>query len=198
MLVPSFYYGRFREVKAACSRKITQLKRGATWPELAGDDLVDTREYSCFLVIDGPNPMLGGEEHFNFFAMGQALDYGIPRRLPMSTMDTLFEPMIHTIWGFLSILCQWGQSFLRPPGHQQRYLHLAVRWWDELVAEGPRYTQGIRDGASLWSLPTNLWYCLAREGLPQELLREPVPEGGIAELVAQTRAGLPPTPDQLH
>ena len=39
---------------------------------------------------------------------------------------------------------------------------------------------------TLWSLPTNIGYCLVREGLPVERLREPVPAGGIAELVAQT------------
>ena len=198
MLVPSFYYGRFREVKAACSRKVTQLKRGAQWPELAADDWLDTREHPGLLVHNGPSPLLGGGLHFHFFAMGQALRNAIPQRLPVSTFETLFEPMIHTIWGYLSIMSQWGQSFLRPPGHQQRYLHLAVRWWDELDAEGPRYSHGNDEGAALWSLPSNIWYCLAREGLPEELFDMPVPEGGMAELVAQTRAGLPPTPDQLH
>ena len=133
MLVPSFYYGRFREVKAACSRKITQLKRGATWPELAGDSWLETRDNPGYLVLSGPSPLMGGDTSFHFFAMGQALDNAIPRRLPMSTMVTLFEPMIDTIWGFLSIIGQWGRSFLHPPGHQQRYLHLAVRWWQTLT-----------------------------------------------------------------
>ena len=197
MLVPSFFHGRFREVKAACGKKITQLKRGADWLDLAGD-LVDTRQLPGLLVLNGPSPLLGGGEHFHFFAMGQALDNAIPRRLPMDTMVTLFEPMIHTIWGFASILSQWGRSFLYPPGHQQRYLHLAVRWWDELDAEGPRYSRGDDEGRALWDVPTNIQFCLAREGCPMELLRQPLPPGGLAEMVAQTCGGLPPRPDQLH
>ena len=73
-----------------------------------------------------------------------------------------------------------------------------LRWWDELAAEGPRYTIGGNEGAPLWQLPTSIKYCLLREGMPEELARAPVPPGGMAELVAQTRAGLPPARDQMH
>ena len=199
MLIPAFYYGRFRDVKAACSRKMTQLKRGASWPELAGEDWLDTREHPGLLILNGPNPNLGGSEHFHFFAMGQALTNAIPRRLPMDNMVTLFEPIIDTLWGYLSIMSQWGRSFLYPPGHEQRYLHLAIRWWDTLAAEGGRYTIGVSEGSDLWhGCTTNIHYCLARQGLPEELFDQPVPPGGMAELVAQTRAGLPPGPDDLH
>jgi len=91
-----------------------------------------------------------------------------------------------------------GRSFLYPLGHQQRFLHGLVRWGDELVAEGPRYSWGSNIGDELWKLPTNIQYCLVREGLPSAVCDEPIPPGGMAALVAQTRAGLPPTRDQMH
>ncbi len=197
MLVPRFLYGRFRDVKAACNRKVTQLKRGASWDDLAGD-LIDTRDFPGLLVLDGPSSLLGGADHFHFFAPAQVITDAIPRRLPEDTLLTLFEPAIATNWGFLTMLSQWAQLFLWHPGHQQRFLHLLVRWWDELDAEGPRYSTGSNHGEPLWPLPTNIQYCLVREGLPDAACDEAIPAGGMAELVARTRAGLPPSPGDLH
>ena len=205
MLVPAFLYGRFPTVKAACRRMVTQIKRGVPWDELGSElgsevpiELIDTRDLPGLLVLDGPGPLTGGGDHFHFFAPAHAIRNAIPPRLPKETFTTLFEPMIATRWGFLALLGQWSHSFFFPPGHQQRYLHAAVRWWDELAAEGPRYSTGSNVGEPLWDLFTKLKFCLAREGLPQELLSQPIPPGGMAALVAQTRAGLPPTRDQMH
>ncbi len=197
MLVPDFLYGRFREVKAACRRKVTQLRRGASWDDLAGD-LVDTREVPGYFALDGPSPLLGGGQHFHFFAPAQVIFNAIPFRLPEETYLTLFEPAIATNWGFLAMLSDWFQAFLWRPGHQQRFLHVLLRWWDELDAEGPRYSTGSNYGKPLWELPTNIQYCLVREGLPDADCDKPIPAGGMAELVARTRAGLPPGPDDLH
>ena len=115
MLVPAFLHGLFRDVKAACRRKVTQLKRGAEWADLAGD-LVDTRDHEGLLVLDGPSPLMGGTPHFHFFAMAQAIENDVPFRLPESVFTMLFEPMIHTNWGLLVPAGQWGYPFLFPPG----------------------------------------------------------------------------------
>jgi hypothetical protein len=199
MHLPAFLYGTFREVKPRCRRMVTRLRRGVPWDELPAelvepgqDPFLDTREVPGLLVVDGPSPLAGGGgEHFQLFAPAQVIHLEIPRRLPHTTLDTLFGPMLGTNWGFLALLSQWGQWFLWGPGHQPLYLHALVRRWDELVAEGARYSKGQGYGEPLWEMPTNIHYCLAREGLPQELLKEPVPPGGMAELVAKTRAGLP-------
>ena len=197
MQVPGFLHGRYREVKAAMRRKITQLKRGATWDELAGE-LVDTRELPGLLVLDGPGPLLGGEPHFHFFAPARLLSDAVDDRLPGDTYKTLFESVAATRWGFLTMLGQWGRSFVRPPDQMEHFLHTALYWWDELVAEGVRYTCGLDYGHLLWDLPTNLQFALARLGAPTERLQQPLPEGGLAELVALTRAGLPPSPGEMH
>ena len=158
MLVPAFYYGRFREVKAACSRKMTQLKRGAPWAELAGDDWLDTREHPGLLVLNGPSPLLGGGVHFHFFAMGQALDNAIPRRLPMDTMVTLFEPIIDTLWGYLSIMSDWGGSFLYPPGHDQRYAIDASRISSELGYQPRESFETGLERTLDWFLANEEWW----------------------------------------
>ena len=195
MLVPSFLHGRYSEVKKAMNRKVTQLKRGAAWADLAGD-LVDTRELPGLMVLDGPSRLILGE-HFHFFVPGRVLHSAIHNRLPDHSYVTLFEPVAATNWGFLTMLGQCGQAFLFPPGHQQHFLHVALHWWGELLAEGPRYSNGSDLGESLWKVFTNVRWALAREGLPRGRFQEPT-EGGLAELVAQTRAGLPPSRHHRH
>ena len=197
MQVPGFLHGRYREVKAATRCKITQLQRGASWDELAGE-LVDTRELPGLLVLDGPNRLLGGEPHFHFFAPARLLFDAIDDRLPGDTYETLFESVAATRWGFLTLLGQWGQSFLWQPGHLEHFLHAALHWWDELDAEGRRYTSGSRSPRTLWELPTNIQFALARLDVPDHRIDPPLPEGGLAELVALTRAGLPPSRGQMH
>ena len=62
MLVPDFFHGRGRDVRAACSRKVTRLRRGAAWSDLAGE-LIDTRDRPGLLVLRG-SQLTGGGEHF--------------------------------------------------------------------------------------------------------------------------------------
>ena len=197
MLIPSFLYGQHRQVKAACKRKVTQLKRGAAWADLAGED-IDSLQVPGLLVLDGPIPAGGSREHFYLYILARVIFDAVNERLPGDFYLTAFEPAAATRWGFLAMLGQWGDPFLIPPGHEQRLLHHALHWWPELDAEGPRYCNSLGVGTGLWPLFTNIKYCLARQGLPEDLLREPLPEGGLAELVAQTRAGLPPTRAEMH
>ena len=182
-------YGRFREVKRECSKLVTQLRRGKPWAELGGE-MIDTREHPGLLVLDGPSNLTGGDVNFNLFATAHAISYAIPRRLPHEAPNELFEPMLATHWGFVAMLGQWGRCFLFPPGHQAAFLHALARYWDDLDPDQPRFTNGSRSGDPLWQLPTNIQFCLAREGLAGELFERPVPPGGMAELVAQTRAGV--------
>jgi hypothetical protein len=189
MLVPAFLYGRYRDVKPACQRLVTRLRRGTPWHELGGD-MIDTRERPGVLIIDGPASGLGQDDHFHVFAPARVIDQAIPHRLPESTFTELFEPMLATAWGFLALLGQNGQAFLYEPERQIRFLHALVKYWPALDAEGERYSTGGQHIDHLWQLATNIQFCLCNQGLPTERCDEPVPPGGMAELVAQTRAGM--------
>src|SRR5690606_11136550 len=188
MKLPASLYGRYKDVKREGRRMVTKLRRGVPWAELAGD-MIDTRGVPGMIFVDGPPTGGGLGEHFHMYVPARAIDDAIPHRLPLDAFVTLFEPAIATLWGFIALL---GQSypFLRPVEHKKRYLHALVRYWDELDAEGERYSTGASWPKRLWSLPTMLKHCLATLGLPKERCLEPLPPGGIRELINQTEARL--------
>jgi hypothetical protein len=188
MLVPAFLYGRYRDVKAACQRMVTQVRRGTPWHELGGE-MIDTRQRPGDLIFDGP-ATLGPVDHFHLFAPTRVIEQSVPRRLPPGTLTTLFEPMLATHWGFLAMLGQSGQGVLFPPEHQIRFLQALVRYWPALDAEGARYACFGMSPRRLWELHSSIQYCLCNQGLPSARCDEPLPPGGMAALVAQTRAGM--------
>jgi hypothetical protein len=84
MQLPSFLYGRYKDVKARSNKLVTALRRGTKWSELAGlsDEMLDTRRVSGLIVIDGPSPLLGGENHFHCFAPFRTVSMAIHKKLP--------------------------------------------------------------------------------------------------------------------
>ena len=59
--------------------------------------------------------------------------------------------------------------------------------WDDLDAVGPRYYAAVQ-GQRLWSLPTGLHYVLANMGVPNDVLRAPLPAEGPRVLLRYARA----------
>lgn len=69
----------------------------------------------------------------------------------------------------------------------QPFLHAVLAAWDEFDAVGPRYYAAVQ-GQRLWSLPTGLHYVLANMGVPNDILRAPLPPGGPRDLLQYARA----------
>jgi len=65
-----------------------------------------------------------------------------------------------------------------------RYAALEV--WPELDAVGPRYYSAVQ-GRPLWSMPNNLHFVLANLGVPNDVLRAPLPQEGPRALLRYVR-----------
>lgn len=192
MKLPTFLYGLYRDVKPRCRKLVTRLRRGTPWSELP-DDYVDTRDVPGLLVLHGPYPNLGFEPHFQLFVPLRIAEDAMPDRLGWEYEKILFDESLKTIWGVLGLASDGGQGFIYPASAQDRlrFIRAMVRFWDELDAEGERYSLGGQTGQSLWSLPTMLHYCLINAGIPKERMHAPLPPGGLKELVAEIPGGLP-------
>jgi hypothetical protein len=101
--------------------------------------------------------------------------------------DHVLEPAVSaclsTPWGLLGVLAPVNQIVVYPPHLHRPVLKAAVKHWDALDDVGARYTVGLREGARLWDVTTNLHYVLAQVGVPQSQLRAPLPRGGLAAIV---------------
>lgn len=187
MKIPRLLYGRYADVRARMNPALTRLKHGASWEDaMASGDFVETADAPGLLVLHGPSQLLGGSEHYHLYVPLTALarrmrDQGLPEALE----DRAFKESLGTVWGVLGLVATANQMRVYPAARHGPFLDAVLRFWNEMDAEGARYTSGLADGARLWETPNNIHHTLANMGIPGDTLRAPLPGGGLADLAAR-------------
>lgn len=180
MLIPEFMYGLSKEARGAARAVARRLKAGVPWGEAVPGETADTALRPGLIVMHGPSPLLGGRQHFHVYALPDEI---FAAKVSAEVEDAAFAECLRTAWGTLSLASFKNQFWLYPEARHAPFLKAVLGRWDEFDAEGARYTFGTTDGARLWDIHTNVKYVLARRGIPQETLREPLPAGGLAALL---------------
>ena len=180
MLIPEFMYGLSKKAHSAARAIARRLKAGAPWDEAVPRETADTSLLPGLIVLNGPSPLLGGQQHFNVYAL---LDEILKAKVSGEVEDAAFVECLRTTWGTLSLASFKNQMWLYPEERHVPFLKAVLGRWEEFDAEGARYSFGSPDGARLWDIHSNVKYVLARLGIPQESLREPLPAGGLAALL---------------
>ena len=190
MLLPAIQYGDWQTVKRRMRKVVTQLKRGAGLIEvMTQEGMLDTTEHPGMLVMiksaTGPVP------HFHCFALWrlawEAFFDVRTEPVPGHVADAVFEASLQTPWGILGLLSSDNQPWLYRTERHQPFLYAALSAWDELDAVGPRYFV-VGQGERLWAVHNNLHYVLANMGVPNDVLRAPLPAGGPRALLRYARA----------
>jgi hypothetical protein len=187
MLIPSFLYGLTRDVKRNCRKIVTKLKKGVTWDDATEGPCIETSEKPGLLVLDGPSPLLGGENHFHLYILHRvAFEVSLDGMFTEEIMDHYFHQSILQPWSISGIL--GGNNAIWFVGKNQNgkiksFIEAIITFWPILAAEGSRYTIGSNTPQELRLLPTNIQYALANYGVSTEVLGEPLPEEGIGKLV---------------
>jgi hypothetical protein len=168
---------------------VTQLKRGADLIEvMTRDGMLDTDDCPGMVVMIWS--ILGPVSNFHCFApMRQAWDAFFDIRVeppPARITDAIFAASLQTPWGILGLLSSDNQTWLIPRERHQPFLKATLAVWDELDAIGPRYYV-VGQGQRLWALPNNLHYVLANMGVPNDMLRSPLPPEGPRALLRYAR-----------
>lgn len=164
MLIPSTFYGLYREVKPKCRKIVTKLKRGATWEEVfAEDTLLDTQLYpDSGIITDGPFPNYGFEPHFHCYVLHREIYYTITHQGKMSPdrYTDIFIASLEMPWSLLGLFdpqlsTQWFREF---PGRSlsedriSRFFSACLEFWDVFDAEGKRYDA---NETTIWSHQSN-------------------------------------------
>jgi len=191
MLIPSSLYGRYEEVKRRGQKMLTRLRRQASFDEAVGaQDLLDTATVPGLLVIHGPSPLIGGQEHFQCFVPHLLIRRALfDNRLTLEITEHVFEASLESPWGLLGLLSQPNQGWLYPRARLRPTLKAALKFWDVFAAEGARYSTGLPWGTDLWSANSNLAIVLAELGVPQEVLQKPLPPENLSSLLSYIRDG---------
>lgn len=189
MLLPAVQYGDWPTVKRRMRKIVAQLKRGAELIDvMTNDGMLDTADHPGLIVM--VRSILGPVPNFHCFApMRQAWDAFFDIRVeppPARITDAIFEASLQTPWGILGLLSSDNQTWLIPRERHQPFLKATLAMWDELDSVGPRYYWTVQ-GERLWRVARGLHYVLANMGIPNDMLRSPLPPEGPRGLLRYAR-----------
>lgn len=188
MLFPEFEYGIYKDVLAGCRKKVTALSRGKTWEEVTSGSRVDTRVLPGLIVLHGPSPLLGGTPNFHAFTLHMVIQEAFAKgRLQSPAIDLIFEQSLGSAWSLVGLIAQTNMIWAYPESRRKPLLDACISFWDELVAEGARYTSGSTTGATLWDVHSNLKMILSNLGVPTSVLNTPLPEGDLRSILGHLK-----------
>jgi hypothetical protein len=189
MKLPAHFYGLYREVKRRNAKIITQLCKGADWMELIeAGGFLNVELTPGFVVMNGPSSLLGGEPHFQMWHLWfqiweQSFSFEGKPRVSEALAEEVFERSLTRPWSTLGLVAHRGQDWLYEKHRYRPFLHAVRQYWELFDSIGARYSNGSRQGSRLWSSPNAIKYVLANLGIPTDVLRSPLPPGGLFELV---------------
>ncbi len=191
MHLPSILYGTYATSLREVRKTMTQVRRGVSWNDaMQATGEVDTADHTGLLLLNGPNPLLGGDEHFHLFLplteFARRVRSG---QIPRERGDEVFAECLLTLDGLLGLLAPANLDWVYPEQRRQLVLNAVIQQWDVLDGVGERYSIGMATGSRLWAIPMNLKFILANMGVDASSLNAPLPQGGLPGLIAT----LPPT-----
>jgi hypothetical protein len=196
VLLPAIQYGDWPTVKRRMGKVVTQLKRGAGLIELmTKDGMLDTNNYPCDGVTTGMivirRSILGSVHNFHCFAPWMPAeeplrDLRTDLTVPSAAEEAMFAASLQTPWGVLGLLAPDNTSWVWPRERHQPFLKAALAFWDELDAVGPRYYWTLQ-AERLWPVANSLHYVLGNMGVPNDVLRAPLPPEGPRGLLRYAR-----------
>ena len=189
MQLPAIQYGDWKTVKKRMARVVTQLKRGPDLIEvMTADGMLDTEKTPGLLSMFGL--IMGPVASFHCFmpwrTLWDALVDETRPSVPSPIEDAVFAASLRTSWGVLGLLAHDSQSWLIPASRHRPLMDAALEVWPELDAVGERYAVGSQP-RQLWSVPNNLHFVLANLGVPNDVLRAPLPPDGPRALLRYVR-----------
>jgi hypothetical protein len=161
MLIPSTFYGLYREVKPRCRKIVTKLKRGATWEAVFAEEVfLDTELNPGLIVTEGPYPNYGFEPHFHCYILYREIHLAITdKKISSDRYEDIFTDSLKTSWGLLGLFDPQPSGWFRGfpvrkliEDRVSRFFSACLEFWDVLDAEGKNYGP---DKRTIWSHQTN-------------------------------------------
>lgn len=186
MIIPAALVGDYATAKREVKKAVSRFRQGSGWNEsFALGGTVDTRDAPGLILLDGPNPLLGRDQHIHaYLPLAMLTAAFASRRIPREQGDVVFRESLDSGNGILGLLATANQVWVYPPDRHKPFLDAVSASWHMLEEEGERYSVGMATGASLWSLPSNLKFVLARRGVDVPVLNSPLPARGIDGLIS--------------
>jgi hypothetical protein len=193
MLIPVQFHGTARQVVARSRPIVAAWRDGARLDQAVGP-LVDSDTVSGLVILEHAIPEVDAQPNLHpqpLLAGLRAALFGVSDE--DAACQQLFESLLGSAWGTLMLMAAGSIGWFftpgrPPPAHRYApFARAALDHWPALSSLDGRCIGTVNRPAELWSVQNNLHYVLARMGVPPALTQRPLPEGGIAALLAQAR-----------
>lgn len=100
--IPSFLYGKFADVKRETGKVIRALKKGKAFPEIISENytMIELGSVPGKIVLEGPNPLYGGQKHFHMFILGRLMFEGDSKGI---NLGLFYSEMENSFWLHLAM-----------------------------------------------------------------------------------------------
>lgn len=131
MEVPSCFYGKYSDVKKAIAKVVTKITKNVPIQEAVDQfPLIELKDSSYLIVMDGPSPLLGGREYFNMFTLPRLLFQKVEPN--WSELSRYFSELVTIPWGHMSISCrQHVYRFYATEAHRKKYLYQFLQYIEQ-------------------------------------------------------------------
>lgn len=131
MEVPSCFYGKYSDVKKAISKVVTKMTKNVPIQEAVDQfPLIELKDSNYIIVMDGPNPLLGGQEYFNMFTLPRLLFQRVEPN--WSELSRYLNELLTIPWGHMAISCtQHVYAFYASEAHRKEYLYQFLRYVEQ-------------------------------------------------------------------
>ncbi len=185
LMLPADLIGTVPEVRDRMLPRVEAFLTGEPWTAGA-PPLVDAREVPGLVALAPPPPPLDEQPHvLPYLPLALLTQAVVAAQVERTREDDAVATCLETPCGLLGLLSPQNEVLVYPPERHRPILSAALRFWDTLDSAGARYSTGEPTGAYLWDLTTNLTHVLGRLGVPERVLREPLPPEGLWAIVPQ-------------
>lgn len=152
---PSWLYGVYSEVHRRVARRATALANGASFDELAGDELTAVVEVPGLIILDRRwSQTSPSGPHFHADLLWTVFE---ARLLKVDESGSLFlraaAEGIGAAWSLTGLLASQRYQVVRRASQQLDFLEASSRQWEMLLTAGSRFTVGGNRGSPLPELP---------------------------------------------
>src|SRR5262245_65076368 len=112
MQVPRLLCGRSKPVASVWRKQIAKLARGEPWIDRSAE-LIAASDAPGLVMLNGPSPLLGGEDHVHAYAplweLGKAFDAA---GLELDAVNRALDASLDEPWAILGLLSQANYRWL--------------------------------------------------------------------------------------
>lgn len=184
MLLPAFLFGKYADVKKRSKKILKELRSGKSFDEVLPGEMIDTNDHEGWIILEGPSRLVGGENHFNVYALMHEFYFGSTADFDKELEEKLFSKSLESPWGILLFMGDAKlKCFDEKEDRIQQYINACYQFREDIFSIGNRYNVGLFYPTYLGDFSNSLSYCLIIAGVATEKIQLARRDNGLKQVL---------------